>query len=237
MFNHNNITVLGTNHVSAQSVKQIKDLYTLLDPDILCVELDKQRLQGMLSKEKPKITLAVIPRIGLFGFLFLLAGRYVQKKFGKLARLEPGADMMSTVELARRDKKKLALIDRPIEQTLRQLSTQFSGKEKRRLAYDLTLGLIFSKKQKLTLSIDGVPTGDVLEQLLVAIRSRYPTFYDVLLAQRNTYMAKHLLVLQHKFPDKKLLAVVGAAHEPGIQEELLVLEKQQKESQITPQRK
>jgi pheromone shutdown-related protein TraB len=237
MFTHNFITVLGTNHVSSKSVHLIQNQFETLQPDIICVELDKQRLQGMLSKEKPKLTLAVIPRIGLFGFLFLLVGRYIQKKFGKLARLEPGADMLCAVELARQHKKQLALIDRPIEQTLRQMSTQFTWKEKRRLVYDVTLGLIFGKKQKITFSIDDVPEADILQQLLVAVRTRYPTFYDVLLAQRNTYMAKHLVALQQKFPEKTILAIVGAAHEPGIQEEIMKLLTTKKESQNQVQRK
>ena len=226
MFTFHNLTILGTHHVSAESANAIKHTFATLAPKHICVELDKGRLQGLLSHEKPKISARLIPRIGLFGFLFLLVGRYVQKKFGKIARLEPGVDMKTAVDLARTNGLRLGLIDRPIEQTLRRMSQQFTFKEKMRLTYDLTIGFIFGKKVKIDMKT--VPDSDVLTQVLSAVKDRYPSFYNVLIDERDYYMAQRLWILHQKFPTENLLAVVGAGHEPGIKRYLELFAKQSK---------
>ena len=53
------------------------------------------------------------------------------------------------------------------------------------------------------------------------MKERYPNVYKTLVEDRNVFMFKRIVKLLRKFPDKKLLVVVGAGHKEGIEEMLL----------------
>jgi len=54
--------------------------------------------------------------------------------------------MKTAVELAKKNNKKITLIDRDIDITLKRFSKKFSFKEKMRLLKDLLFGFILRKK-------------------------------------------------------------------------------------------
>lgn len=209
-----NITLIGTNHISKESVDLIKQQFADIKPDIIAVELDSGRLEGLESGQPSKLSISLISRVGVVGYIFLIIGRYVQKKFGKIMRIQPGLDMLTAVRLARNSSVQLALIDRPMDKTLKLLSKKFTFREKLRVCFDVTLGLLFGPKQKIQLN--KIPNNDLLADLLILMKRRYPTLYTVLLDQRNQYMARKLLKLSWSHPDAKILAVVGAGHVSGM---------------------
>jgi len=49
------------------------------------------------------------------------------------------------------------------------------------------------------------------------VKKRYPNFYRVLIEERNQIMALNLANLIKNYPDKNILAVVGAGHEKEIE--------------------
>ena len=68
------IKVLGTSHISQESVDQIKNTIKEFKPDIVAVELDLQRFQAIMSKRRRKMNLRNALKLGLFGFLFYIIG-------------------------------------------------------------------------------------------------------------------------------------------------------------------
>jgi len=50
------------------------------------------------------------------------------------------------------------------------------------------------------------------------LRHKFPTIYNVLVRERNEYMAKQIHLLISENPDKKILVVVGAGHVRGLQQ-------------------
>ena len=44
----------------------------------------------------------------------------------------------------------------------------------------------------------------------------FPSFYKVIIEERNTYMAKKIIAITNQYPDAKLLVVTGAGHIEGI---------------------
>ena len=57
--------------------------------------------------------------------------------------------------------------------------------------------------------------------MMKTLRKRYPTVYKVLVEDRNKYMVKKLVALMRQYPEKKILAIVGAGHKEGMEKLLL----------------
>jgi len=68
------------------------------------------------------------------------------------------------------------------------------------------------------LDLRKVPKKKVIKQIMLMLKKSYPGTYDVLVEQRNHYMADRLKQLMQIYPDKKIVAIVGAGHEEGIME-------------------
>lgn len=211
-----NICLVGTNHISDQSLQDIKQQFLSFQPDIIAIELDKQRFAALQSpQQETKIGLSTIRAFGVRGTFFLLIARYAQQKLGKVVGMKPGSEMLFASQLAKNNHLRLALIDRSIQHTIKRLFKQLTWKEKFRFLGDF-LFAPFKKKQRVTFSITDVPNQDMLSSLLLQIRARYPTLYRVLVHERDMYMARELILLAKSQPDKKILAVVGAGHVAGM---------------------
>jgi pheromone shutdown protein TraB len=74
MNNFNNLYLIGSSHIAKQSIQEIKSSFNKLNPDIVAVELDKQRAYALMSKKQGKPSIYDIRRIGFKGFLFALIG-------------------------------------------------------------------------------------------------------------------------------------------------------------------
>ena len=216
----NRLCIVGTSHISTQSMEDIKKSFLKLQPDVISVELDEGRLHSLLHPEQQKISLGLIKKVGVRGFIFLLIGRYAQKKMGKLVGVTPGSDMLFAVTLARNNNLRLRLIDKPLDKVIKRLMKQLTAKEIGRFFVDIFKGLFFRKSQsKIKISLDKVPPQDLIIKLMKQLKQRYPTIYRVLVDERNHFMARQL-ALQLKKTNDKILAVVGAGHE--VELEILV---------------
>ena len=216
------ITLIGTSHIAKESVQKIKQFVEENQPDIIAVELDAQRLSALLQKKKRKIGFADIRHIGVKGYLFALIGGYIQEKLGKYVGVKPGSDMLTAVKLAKKHQIKLALIDRPIDQTLRRFSKSITWKEKFRIVGDIFSGFFFRKKRMKELGLENFDLRKVtadkgIRKMMKHMKKRYPSIYRVLVHERNVYMVKKLQHIHEQFPDKNILVVVGAGHESEMQ--------------------
>ncbi|MBT3464054.1 TraB family protein [archaeon] len=212
MKNINNIYVLGTSHVAKQSVSQVKKQIRELNPEIVAIELDKNRLHSLQHNTKRPKNLEMIKYLGLGGFLFYIFGEFAQKKIGKILDINPGEDMFTAYKTAKKNKSKIALIDRDIQITLRRFSKFFKFKELVKIIFDILKGT----KTKETIDLNNVPSDKLIEFVISEVKDKYPTIYKVLVYERDIYMGKKLVALSLVFPNDKILAVVGAGHVNGI---------------------
>ena len=223
------IKIIGTSHIAAQSSKEIKAAVQADRPDIIAIELDFQRASALMAEEKNKVKLGDILKIGVKGYLFVKIGQYVQQKLGQMVGVAPGSEMKTALELARKEKLELALIDQPIQTTLKNFSKELTWKEKFRFVGDVFKGIFFKKKQMKELGLEDfdlskVPPEEVIEKMIIPLKKRYPNVYKTLVADRNKYMVKKLVKLLRADPQKKILVVVGAGHKKGMEELLLKVE-------------
>ncbi len=212
MKNIKNIFILGTSHVAEQSVNQVNKNFEEIDPDIVAIELDKNRLYALQHNVKRPKNLELLRQLGMGGFLFYLFGEFAQQKIGKILRINPGAEMLAAFKIASKNKKKIALIDRDIQLTLRRFSKHFKFRELIRLIFSLFKKT--PKKQKIDLK--KVPTDELVEFAISELKNNFPSMYMVLVHERDIYMAKKLVSLSIIYPEKKILAVVGAGHVKGM---------------------
>ena len=223
------INLLGTSHISKQSVDEIKQEIENYTPDIVAVELDQQRAIALLSEQKNKVSITQILQIGVKGYLFVKIGGYVQQKLGKMVGIAPGSDMKQAIILAKKNNLQVALIDQPINITLKKFSKNLTFKEKFRFLADILKGLILPKRflkehKLLKFDLTKVPPNELIEKLIDNLRQRYPSVYKTLIEDRNKYMVKRLIHLKRKYPDKSILAIIGAGHKKGMKELLLKID-------------
>lgn len=210
-------TFIGTSHIAKESIKEIRRVVEEKKPDIIAVELDKGRLMALLQKRKRRVALRDIKRIGVKGFIFALIGGIIQEKLGKYVGVKPGSEMLEAVQLAKRNNIELALIDQPIEVTLRKFSRSITWTEKFRIIGDIFTGIFFKKKRMKVLGLDEfdlhkVPTEKVIKKMMKEMKVRYPNIFRVLVSERNAIMARNLIKVQEKHPEKEIVVVVGAGH-------------------------
>ena len=207
----NQLHLLGTSHIAKQSVEEIKEAFARLNPDIVAIELDKSRLQALLSGES-KVSIKHLPAVGIQGWLFAKLGGWASKKLGKMVGVDPGAEMKTAIELGKEHKKRIALIDQPIEITLKRFSKALTWKEKGRMVADMFRG------RKETFDLSKVPQEELITTLIGELKGRYPSMYKVLIEERNIYMADKLKKLGELYPESTILAIVGAGHVQGMAE-------------------
>jgi len=221
MIKYKQLTLIGTSHIAEQSIQEVRSAVEAEKPGIIAIELDKKRLAGLLDKSHKRLKLKEIFRLGVKAYLFILIASYIQKKLGRIVGVDPGSEMLEAVKLANKTKSQLALIDQDITITLYKFSKAFTWKERWNFFVDILKGLFFKKNQIKELGIDTfditkVPSKKVIAKLLKNVKMRYPSLYKVLIHDRNIVMAKNLVALFKKFPNEKIIAVVGAGHEDEI---------------------
>ncbi len=212
---YQNLTIIGTSHIAKQSLEEVEEAIEQGKPDIVAIELDRKRLYGLMSKEKGKISIYDIRRVGLKGFIFSLIGAWAEKKLGQLVGVAPGSEMRKAIMLAKKYKIKIALIDQDIEITLRRLSKALTWKEKWNFIADI-MKQIFSGKKEIEFDLTKVPDKKIIRKLIDKVKARYPNIYRVLIEERNEVMAANLEKIMAENEGSKILAIIGAGHEEDI---------------------
>lgn len=215
------VTLLGTSHVSPKSIQEVQEKVS--EYDIIAVELDKARVQSLFSNQKKQTSFfQLVKQVGFSGAIFAKIGHYVEHKIGARIGTTPGDEMKQAIIQAAEHNKQVALIDQPIHRTLQRFSTSFTWRVKLKL-----LKTAF-KRTHIQFDVTGTPDEKTIQQLIEYVDIHIPELAQVLIHERNTYMARQLKALHKKYPEKTILAVVGAGHLPGLREELnrLMEEKQ-----------
>ena len=212
--NYNNLTIIGTSHIAKQSLDDVEKAIEVGKPDIIALELDRRRLYSLFQKPG-KMRIYDIKRVGLKGFIFSLIGAWAEKKLGKMVGVTPGSEMKKAVRMAKKNKIRLALIDQDIEITLKRFSKSLSWKERWNFVSDIVKA-IFVRKNVIEFDLTKVPDKKTIKKLVSQVKKRYPNIYNVLIVERNHVMAENLRKIMERYPDDKILAIIGAGHEDEI---------------------
>ncbi len=230
---HEGVTyyIVGTAHVSAQSVDDVRAVIQRVKPDVVCVELDKVRYEA-LTKDSAFRDLDVFKVVREGRTLYLLAHLALasyQRRIGAELGVKPGAELLAAVQVAEEMKIPVALIDREINITLKRTWKNL-GLWKR---MSLMSGLVFGFDADEDDDDDEAATGDVvtanmverlkepaaLSEMLTELGRAVPQIKGPLIDERDRYLgAKAIEAAKADSKRTKAVVVVGAAHVPGMKD-------------------
>ena len=190
------IKLLGTAHVSKESVQLVSGVILEEKPDTVCVELCPSRYQAIRQKERwlEMDLIKVIKEKKAFLLLSNLLLASFQKKIAKKFGIRPGEEMIKAIETT-------------LARTWRAMG--WWSKIKTFFQLLLSMGNVDEITEE---EIEKMKQQDVLETLLAEIGKSLPALRKILIDERDQY-------LTHKIksaPGKRIIAVVGAGHVPGI---------------------
>jgi len=212
-FENKEIILLGTAHVSKESAQLVKDVIEEEKPDTVCVELCESRYQAIRQKEMWQDTdiVKVIREKKSFLLLANLLLASFQKRIAKKLNIKPGQEMIQAIESGEAVGAKIHLADRDIRITLSRTWRTMGLWSKLKLFFQLILS-IGEVDEISEEDIEKIKQKDVLETLLADVGKSLPVVKDILIDERDRYLAYKIRTA----PGNKIVAVVGAGHVPGI---------------------
>src|SRR6056297_1381942 len=140
------VRVVGTAHVSSDSVEEVERVVAEEQPDTVAVELDEGRFRQMQGDAPEDLDAKDLLKGSMaFQFLAYWLLSYVQQRLGEKFGIEPGADMQAAVDAAQASGADVALVDRDIQVTIQRFWARMTGLEKLRLVGELALGVTDSR--------------------------------------------------------------------------------------------
>ena len=221
------IILIGTAHVSQESINEVNEIIREERPDLICVELDQTRYESITSKEKwEKLDMIKIFREGK-GFLLManlvLSG--FQRRMGAELGIKPGDEMKAALDLAGELNIPYALCDREVQITLRRAWANCGLWNRSKLLAAL-LTSAFSNEKLSSQEIEDLKKRSELDGMMAELASYLPEVKETLIDERDKYLASKIWTnaenLQKKeaASPKRIVAVVGAGHMQGIREHL-----------------
>jgi pheromone shutdown-related protein TraB len=209
--------IIGTAHVSRQSAEQVKEVIEQERPDAVCVELDEQRYQSIMEGNKWKeMDIFKVIREGKSSVLLVnLAVSSFQRRIAEQFDIQPGQEMIQGIRSAEEVGAKLVLADRNIQITFARIwkSVGFWGKMKllAQIIYS-----IFSNEEVTEEELEKMKSQDMLDSILEEFSTSFPRLKTPLIDERDQYLAQKI----KEAPGDKIVAVLGAAHVPGVKEQI-----------------
>jgi len=215
-----NIVLIGTAHISQESVDEVQEVIKKYKPDIVAVELCPRRYESLTQKanwENTPIT-SLLKSNKAYLMLAQTFLSSIQRRLGKEYGVEPGSEMVAALDIAKKKKIDIALVDRDISITLKRAWRKMGIREKWRLSWEFLKALVgYSDEELEELDLQELMKQDVISTMMEEFGQIAPSVSNVLIHERDQYIAKKILEESHK---GKIVAVVGAGHLKGIEKHL-----------------
>jgi len=212
-FEEKEVILVGTAHVSKESVQLVSDIIETEKPDTVCVELCEARYQSIRQKDKWLDTdiIKVIKERKSFLLLSNLLLASFQKRIADKFDIVPGAEMIKAIDAGEAVGADIHLADRNIRITLAKTWRVMGlwGKIKLLFQLVLSMGELGEISEE---DIEKMKQEDVLETLLAEVGKSLPVLKDILIDERDQYLTHKIRTA----PGKNIVAIVGAGHVPGI---------------------
>lgn len=228
---NNIVHLVPTSHISEGSSDKVKSVIGDVQPDLIAVELDEDRLQKLkqqASGDEPEMSLTTM----LMSDEIPFKSKVMLYPFSKLQSLVSskagvsmaGIDMLAGVEESEERNIPLGLVDQDIKHTFNRFAEEVSVLHLMKMmvyfihSY-IVLTLFGSSDPKEAFEVESMD----IDQILEAMEDVLPTFKTVFVDERNTVIAERITALLEGELDElgnisEIVLVIGAGHEPGIKE-------------------
>ena len=211
------VVLVGTAHISRESVELVREVIEHERPDTVCIELDAQRFAALSQKKRfESLDLKQVIRSRQLAALIanLMLASY-QKRLGGQLGVKPGTELLEAARAAEELDIPVALCDRDVRVTLRRAWASMSLWKKTRLLSEL-LAATFERPEISEEELRRLREKDVLTELMEELGKAMPGLKRVLIDERDAYLSHRIL----EASGRKLVAVVGAGHVAGMRSAL-----------------
>jgi pheromone shutdown-related protein TraB len=219
------IILIGTAHVSKESIAEVSQVIREEKPCMVCVELDAGRFESITEKDNwEKLNMVKIFKEGR-GFLLManLVLSSFQRRLGNELGVKPGEEMKTAVDTAQEMGIPYSLCDREVQTTLRRAWAKCGFWNKCKLLSSLVASAFTTEKLSEE-EIENLKKRNELDGMMAELSSYLPQVKTTLIDERDRYLAAKIWSSCSgvKNPHTgegaavKIAAVVGAGHLLGI---------------------
>ena len=209
------LRILGTAHVSSESVELVRNQIEEWGPDLVAVELCPSRMAALTEPESlDSEDLLKIIKEGRSAMILLQSALAAQqRRMGISSGEKPGAELLAAVNAAEESDIPVEMIDRDVVITLRRAWKKMGMIEKWRI-----LNALLWEEDDEEVSIDEVlGDSDLLSSMMEEARELAPRAGEVLIDERDSFLAGRIQQIRGR---GKVLAVIGAGHLSGVVQNL-----------------
>lgn len=196
------VILVGVGHVF-DIASQVRDIITTVQPDVVALELDRNRLRALLSSDGTRSDLPF--------FHALLAS--LQERIAKKYGVPTGSEMAAAARMARDSAIGIICIDMDVRMVMNRLWRNISLRKKLLFMASAVSSLFLSKK-RVESEITSFETEP--QAYLQEMRSTLPELYTILIEERNHHMASQLMHALDIYD--RVVAFIGEGHLPGMEE-------------------
>ena len=208
-------------HTDVDSVKQVKKIVKEVKPEVVAVELDRERYAQLMNPESEDISNQEPQLTGDTAQDLMQHLAVLEKSLGEMTGSNVGEEMMAAIQEGKSIGAKIALVDRPIQETLQALMrvplTELYGMMN--MLPDASKDI---QEGGATNLMDMLKEDGAIEDIMNQFQTEFPGLTEVLIKQRDQYVAKALHYIL-KDVKGKIVAVLGAGHIQGVKQALNVL--------------
>tara|TARA_Y100000590_G_scaffold325344_1_gene369097 strand:- start:1486 stop:2655 length:1170 start_codon:yes stop_codon:yes gene_type:complete len=211
-----NLRLVGTAHISSTSVELVRHQIEEWRPDLVAVELCESRKASLLEPNAlDNEDLLKILNEGKSHMILLQSALAAeQRRMGISSGEKPGAELLAAIEAADEAEIPVELIDRDVLITLRRAWSKMGFFEKFRVLD----ALLWQDDNEDEATVEEIlEDSDMLSKLMEEAREVAPAAGSVLIDERDAFLAGRIQQIRGR---GRILAVVGAGHLTGIQENL-----------------
>jgi pheromone shutdown-related protein TraB len=207
------VLLIGTAHVSRESVQLVDEVIARERPDGVCLELDRNRYLALTRRGQwQELDLrTIIRRKQLSTLLVSLLLASYQKRLGDDLGVSPGAELLAAAERCESLAIPFFFCDRDVRVTLRR-AWKLTSLWKKNLLLASLLTSFFDDSKLSEEQLRELKQQDMLAKLLEELGGEHPALKQVLIDERDLYLAEKI----RQTPGKRLVAVIGAGHVPGV---------------------
>lgn len=225
------IYIIGTAHVSQESVHEVESVIEQVRPDTVCIELCESRYQALTDESRWKnldIFKVILEGKTLFLLASLAIGAY-QRRLGAKLGVKPGAELLAGVNKAKEIGANVKMIDREISITLKRTWSNI-GFWKRIGLLGAIIESMFAPDAKKddknkdpnapnkdpdeidAEQIEALKQAAHLTEMMAEFSKEFPQVHGPLIDERDRY----LISGTREAAGEKIVAVVGAGHVAGM---------------------
>lgn len=211
------IVLIGTAHVSGESIKEVENVIRREMPHAVAIELDEKRLESIKNPEawRNMDIITILRKKQAFLMLANLVLSSYQKRMGQSAGVKPGDEMMAAINVAESLGIRQVMVDRSVSVTMRRAwaKNSFWGKCK---LFSALIASAFGKEEVSPDEIENLKSKSEMDNMMAELSEYLPAVKEVLIDERDRYLASHIWQAALEQNTQKLVAVLGAGHLNGV---------------------